>query len=126
MSRGDRHPVRVAGPLEWPWRPPEVRRCVMQRGRRSAFTLIELLLVVAIIAILAAILFPAFALARDKARQSICLSNARQLGMALAMYVQEYDETYPWAAGLPLQTSPAWGGLIAPYVKNLAVFQCPS
>jgi prepilin-type N-terminal cleavage/methylation domain-containing protein/prepilin-type processing-associated H-X9-DG protein len=94
--------------------------------RRRGFTLIELLVVIAIIAILAAILFPVFAQARDKARQSTCLSNARQMGVALMMYVQDYDDTYPWAAGLPPATTPAWGGLISPYVKNLGVFQCPS
>jgi prepilin-type N-terminal cleavage/methylation domain-containing protein/prepilin-type processing-associated H-X9-DG protein len=96
------------------------------RHCRRGFTLIELLVVIAIIAILAAILFPVFAQARDKARQSTCLSNARQMGIALSMYTQDYDETYPWAIGLPNAVSPAWPGLIAPYVKNLAVFQCPS
>jgi prepilin-type N-terminal cleavage/methylation domain-containing protein len=65
--------------------------------RRNAFTLIELLVVIAIIAILAAILFPVFAHAREKARQTSCLSNAKQLGTATMMYVQDYDETYPKA-----------------------------
>jgi prepilin-type N-terminal cleavage/methylation domain-containing protein/prepilin-type processing-associated H-X9-DG protein len=63
--------------------------------RRTAFTLIELLVVIAIIAILAAILFPVFAQARDKARQAACLSNLKQAGSALTMYVQDYDETLP-------------------------------
>jgi prepilin-type N-terminal cleavage/methylation domain-containing protein/prepilin-type processing-associated H-X9-DG protein len=62
---------------------------------RTAFTLIELLVVIAIIAILAAILFPVFAQARDKARQAACLSNLKQAGSALHMYVQDYDETLP-------------------------------
>jgi prepilin-type N-terminal cleavage/methylation domain-containing protein len=93
---------------------------------RSAFTLIELLVVVAILAVLAAILFPVFAQAREKARQSVCLSHARQVGLALTLYVQDYDATYPWAAALPLETTPAWGALISPYVRNLALFQCPS
>ena len=64
---------------------------VMRRGRR-AFTLIELLVVIAIIAILAAILFPVFAQARDKARQTTCLSNIKQLSLGVLMYAQDYDE----------------------------------
>jgi prepilin-type N-terminal cleavage/methylation domain-containing protein/prepilin-type processing-associated H-X9-DG protein len=98
----------------------------MRRRTRSGFTLIELLVVIAIIAILAAILFPVFAQAREKARQSTCLSNARQMGLGLTMYAQDYDETYPWSAGLRPDTTPCWAGLIYPYVKNLAVFTCPS
>lgn len=62
-------------------------------GRRAGFTLIELLVVIAIIATLAAILFPVFAQAREKARQTTCNSNMRQLGMALEMYIEDYDET---------------------------------
>jgi prepilin-type N-terminal cleavage/methylation domain-containing protein/prepilin-type processing-associated H-X9-DG protein len=67
----------------------------MRRKRFTGFTLIELLVVIAIIAILAAILFPVFAQARDKARQASCLSNLKQIGLALMMYVQDYDQTYP-------------------------------
>ena len=66
-------------------------------GKRAAFTLIELLVVIAIIAILAAILFPVFAQAREKARQSSCLSNEKQIGLAIMQYVQDFDETFPMA-----------------------------
>jgi prepilin-type N-terminal cleavage/methylation domain-containing protein/prepilin-type processing-associated H-X9-DG protein len=65
------------------------------RARRQGFTLIELLVVIAIIAILAAILFPVFAQAREKARQTTCISNIKNLGLAAMMYVQDYDDTYP-------------------------------
>ncbi len=62
---------------------------------RKGFTLIELLVVIAIIAILAAILFPVFAQAREKARQTQCLSNEKQIGTSLMMYAQDYDEVLP-------------------------------
>ena len=65
---------------------------------KRAFTLIELLVVIAIIAILAAILFPVFAQAREKARSISCLSNQKQIGLAVLQYVQDYDEIFPQAA----------------------------
>lgn len=97
---------------------------------RSGFTLIELLVVIAIIAILAAILFPVFAQAREKARQTSCLSNEKQLGTALLMYTQDYEETFPttcvtyWPSVNP--HSYYWAYEIAPYIKNLPVLWCPS
>lgn len=97
-------------------------------GKRSAFTLIELLVVVAIIAILAAILFPVFAQAREKARQSSCLSNLRQLGLAALQYSQDYDETVvPHLQGAGRDArQPKWMDLLYPYVKSEAIYTCPS
>src|SRR5712691_2815892 len=82
------------------------------RSRRGGFTLIELLVVIAIIAILAAILFPVFAQARGKARQATCTSNLNQLGKAMFMYVQDYDETFPYVPGAGVKLNPTvdWGG----------------
>lgn len=96
---------------------------------RRGFTLIELLVVIAIIAILAAILFPVFARAREKARQSSCLSNMKQLGLATMMYVQDYDERYPRFYFYIGASDPrAYGAydVLAPYIKNQQVFLCPS
>lgn len=94
--------------------------------RRMAFTLIELLVVIAIIAILAAILFPVFARAREAARQSSCLSNNRQYATATLMYVQDYDETFPFSAYLAGDCVGTFYWEVNPYVKNGQVTQCPS
>jgi prepilin-type N-terminal cleavage/methylation domain-containing protein/prepilin-type processing-associated H-X9-DG protein len=112
-------------------------------GKRSAFTLIELLVVIAIIAILAAILFPVFAKAREKARQTSCLSNLKQLSLGFLQYAQDYDEKYPdggqggdtsgagWIVA-PVATTSAQNlqgnvtsGGVYPYVKSSQVYVCP-
>ena len=113
--------------------------------KNKAFTLIELLVVIAIIAILAAILFPVFAQARESARQTACVSNGRQIGIGLTMYLQDYDGQFPPADyGGPVTSPPytqfAWysgsGGsvfyppccfdLLQPYEKNAQIHKCPS
>ncbi len=106
--------------------------------KQGAFTLIELLVVIAIIAILAAILFPVFAQAREKARQTVCLSNEKQIALAALMYAQDYDETWPIVGsaigsattlnkvngnGQPFN---GWSLVMLPYIKNRQVFLCPS
>lgn len=109
--------------------------------KQKAFTLIELLVVIAIIAILAAILFPVFAQAREKARQASCVSNQKQIGTALLMYAQDYDEMLPADIVYPNPNSnQRWGRyfwlfMTQPYIKGYPsnwtntggnVYVCPS
>jgi prepilin-type N-terminal cleavage/methylation domain-containing protein/prepilin-type processing-associated H-X9-DG protein len=93
---------------------------------RHGFTLIELLVVIAIIAILAAILFPVFARAREKARQTACLSNVKQLSLAIQMYTQDYDEMLIPSRQGNVNGALIWPAYLTPYVKNTQVFICPS
>jgi prepilin-type N-terminal cleavage/methylation domain-containing protein/prepilin-type processing-associated H-X9-DG protein len=105
----------------------------MNRSRRG-FTLIELLVVIAIIAILAAILFPVFARAREKARQTSCLSNLKQIGLGSLMYAQDYDGFFPTMYWLPVpgrDSGVSQNGItvldaVMPYVMNNQIFVCPS
>jgi len=123
----------------------------MQQQNKRGFTLIELLVVIAIISILSAILFPVFARARESARRTSCMSNMKQIGLGIMMYVQDYDEHYPMGwYGDVVQTQSGtpgayfntcdpsacsgsgighfitWMDLVYPYVKSVQVFQCPS
>lgn len=101
----------------------------MYQNKRRAFTLIELLVVIAIIAILAAILFPVFAQARAQARKSVCLSNFKQQGLAILMYIQDYDETMPLEQRTGSYKAPDdafWSNLVQPYIKNYQIEDCPS
>jgi prepilin-type N-terminal cleavage/methylation domain-containing protein/prepilin-type processing-associated H-X9-DG protein len=110
---------------------------------KTGFTLVELLVVIAIIAILTAILFPVFSQARERARQTACMSNMRQVGTSVNMYVQDYDESYPaydeqspdWGAGPwgedgaqvdNYRSISRWVPQLMSYVKNTRVFACPS
>jgi prepilin-type N-terminal cleavage/methylation domain-containing protein/prepilin-type processing-associated H-X9-DG protein len=100
---------------------------------RKGFTLIELLVVIAIIAILAAILFPVFAQAREKARAIACVSNEKQVGLAILQYVQDYDERFPSGANngannpaaLPIAVGNGWAGGLNPYIKSAGLLKCP-
>ena len=98
----------------------------MRIGKKTAFTLIEILVVIAIIAILAAILFPVFARARENARRSSCMSNLKQLGLGIMQYTQDNDEAYPTPYYYNGARAVLWMEHIFPYVKSNQVFICPS
>ncbi len=110
---------------------------------KRAFTLIELLVVIAIIAILAAFLFPVFARSKEAAKKSTCISNLRQIGQAMLIYMQDSDDVFPHAVDAADKYQPSiWSGFpefmaqiplmpmmheaLQPYIKNYQIFQCPS
>ena len=99
-------------------------------SRRPGFTLIELLVVIAIIAILAAILFPVFARAREKARQTSCLSNLKQIALADQMYAQDHDETLAsyrsHMPGVDADYEYTYREMLHPYLMNEQIWECPS
>lgn len=108
------------------------------------FTLIELLCVLSLIAILSAMLFPVFAQVRGAARKTVCASNLRQLGVAVAMYAHDYDDHYPIGSDMPerytyiglgdpstqqlksLKTMPLLRDILSPYTKSHDIWHCPS
>jgi prepilin-type N-terminal cleavage/methylation domain-containing protein/prepilin-type processing-associated H-X9-DG protein len=98
------------------------------RVRKIGFTLIEILVVIAIVCLLAAILFPVFARARENARRASCASNLHQIGLGVLQYVQDYDERMPCGIlRTPTYASigTGWAGQVLPYVKDVQVFRCP-
>lgn len=103
----------------------------MKADRDTGFTLTELLVVIAIIAIITAILFPVFGRARERARQTACASNMKQIGLGLMQYAQEHDEKMPAGVYAPpvnggVETDVPYDRQLRPYVQNDAVYTCPS
>ncbi len=97
--------------------------------KKHGFTLVELLVAIAIITVLAGLVLPALSRARESGRRTVCLNNLRQLFLALEMYVQDYGGCYPIAASLPslhLNEDPRICDLLVPYLKLPEVFRCPS
>ena len=113
------------------------------KGMKRGFTLIELLVVITIIAILAAILFPVFARAKAAAKQTVCISNLKQIGTAMSLYMGDHDDIFPYAVDASDKFDPAiWAGqpafaaqipfmlelpdALLPYTKSKEIFHCPS
>lgn len=99
---------------------------------RHGFTIVEFLVVFAIIGLIAALVFAGLSAARASARRASCLSNERQLGAAILLYIQDYDERFPSGTqriiaepGAPETNGEGWGGQVFPYAKTKATFHCP-
>ncbi len=95
---------------------------MFNRNTKSGFTLVEVLVVLAIIGVLAALLFPTFLRVRENGRRANCQSNLRQIGLAIRQYVQDNDGIYPDG----FHTGASWVEIIQPYAKNSQIFVCPS
>lgn len=123
--------------------PTQCKQQLSSTLRRPGFSLVELLIVLSIIAILAALLFPVFSAARAKARETVCVSNLAQIGHAVALYVQDYDEYYPYAIhkwwrqhpdpllGMPgiaprVPQIPLIQDVLQPYCRSYELFHCPA
>lgn len=140
-------PARVRPASFTPWRWIAATGVLPPTSPARAFTLIELLIVIAIIALLAAILFPVFSRARENARRSSCASNLKQMALGMMQYTQDYDERfvidrYPTSSSVVVGTGapysgscsslstacvrPYWPDLLAPYIKNAQIFNDPS
>ena len=96
-------------------------------SENRGFTLVELLAVIAILAVVAALLFPVLHSVKGKARETACASNLHQMSLAMEMYLQDYDEVFP-VSYVASRTGPyhSWRQLIGPYVRNTDIFMCPA
>lgn len=101
----------------------KIKRVVVKNPQ--GFTLIEILVVISIIALLAAILFPVFSRARENARRTNCQSNLKQIALGINIYVQDYDGKFPHI-GNPDTSTLGWAERLQPQLKSVQVFQCPS
>ncbi len=98
-----------------------------QKPGRAGFTLVELLVVIAVVALLAALLFPAFARARESSRRAACQNNLRQLALAIHQYAQDSDGRYPVGLGVTTTGTPVfWHQQLKPYLQDADVLRCPS
>ncbi|MGI5816738.1 MAG: type II secretion system protein [Armatimonadota bacterium] len=98
---------------------------MLSRSPSTGFTLIELLVVIAIISILASIMMPVFSQARGKGRQAACISNVKQICLALQMYAQDYDENFPRGQAVAGDPDTQWYNAIFPYTRNRQILYCP-